>query len=424
MRSVYFSLVLSLALLGCTEGSEPSSHGGETLKSDLPRNMSPNADPEELLSLKDGNHQLTVDLYKAVVKQDANQMISPFSIRSAFALLYGGARTHTAEEISSVLHFNSDQDIFHESYNALDLELAQRNKEATDELEAVELHTANSFWGRTGFPFSSSYLDLLATNYGAGIETCDYVSEPEVCRATINTWVEEKTRERIKDLLPQGSIRPNTLTVLVNALFFKAPWANKFNEELTAEGDFHLLDDSTVTADLMAHEEYFSYGEGEDFTAVEVPFREGELAMGFVLPKGEFTSFQSSLVAEKIDTITQSLESAYIRLWIPKFKFETGFNLAKPLQDLGMVTAFSLADFSGMVDGPSNNLAITGVFHKTFVAIDEKGAEAAAATAIVVGETSVPTVEAEFKADRPFFFYIRDRKTGILLFWGHVINPV
>jgi serpin B len=311
---------------------------------------------------------------------------------------------------------------------ALSLALTSRNIPAGEDgdgnpLDPVELSVANAFWGQSGYPWLDAYLDVIAVNYGAGIEALDFETDPEGSRQTINSWVEERTNNRIVDLLPDGSIDSSTAAVLTNAIYFKAPWALPFTESLTATAPFRLLDGTTVDADFMNQLESHLYAEGDGWQALEMSFRGDELAMLLILPgENRFAQIETDLDAEFFDSVTAALEPAMVDIDLPKFTFETEFTLSDALIAMGMSTAFSDAcDLSGMLEG--GGLFIDEAYHKAFIAVDEVGAEAAAATAVVVGETSVPVADAAFVANRPFYFAIRDRETGLVLFFGRVLNP-
>jgi serpin B len=202
-------------------------------------------------------------------------MLSTYSIRSAFSLLYPGARGETAAEIAAVMGFDADSDRALTAINAADLALGSRNLEADDanELEAVELHTANAFWSQTGAQWSDIYLDALAVHLGAPVYATNFAADPEASRATINGWVEDQTRERIKDLLPDGSITAGTAAVLTNAVYFKAPWATKFEKEFTRDADFRRLDGSTVSVPTMAQAGHVGFVRGDGYSAAELPFQ-------------------------------------------------------------------------------------------------------------------------------------------------------
>lgn len=419
------ALVLGLGLGACADdgdgngndGQDPVGH--ESVRSELARDTSPSVPEADMETLIAGNHRFAIDLYQELDTTTDNLMLSPLSIRMAFGLLQAGAAGATEAEIAEVLHYGLDQSALHPAFNALDLALAERNDPGDDDFDPVQLRVANAFWGQTGYPWKASYLDTIALNYGAGVETLDYDLDPEGSRETINTWVEDRTEDRIKDLLPEGSISADTVAVLTNALYFTAPWALPFQPEGTRDGDFTTLGGDTVTGEFMHQGDVFGYAAAEGVQALEMNFHLDELSMVFLLPDaGEFEAFEDALTVEGVEALIGDIAPTQGTVAIPKFEFESGFLLSQALQALGMTTAFGSADLSGMID--NGDLFIDEVYHKTFIAIDEVGAEAAAATAIVVGETSIPIDEFDFVADRPFIVIIRDRITGAWLFFGRV----
>jgi len=430
-------LVLSLPLVaglwmaagcgGSVQSPDTTGASAQTLRSDLPRDLTPDPSATDLAGLVEGNHRFALAVYHSTLSESegGNVLISPLSIRMAFAMAYAGARGRTETEMADVLCFDLGQAALHNAMNALDLALQARNDPGADPTEGpVELHIANAFWGRVGYPFRAEYLDLLAVHYGSGIETLDFARAPDPCRLIINAWVAQKTRDRILDLLPPGSIDPLTVAVITNAVYFKAPWAAPFDEEMTTRGDFHRLDGRT-TAPLMMHGvSPVGYAEDGDVQAVELPYRGEELSMVVILPgSGRFEAFESGLGAERLSEVLDALRVERVAVTLPTFTFESTFGLKDKMSAMGMPTAFTgSADFSRMVDG--GGIYMDEAYHKTFIGVDEKGTEAAAATAIVFRETSWnPHADYAFTADRPFMFLIRDRLTGVILFVGRVMDP-
>ena len=339
-------------------------------------------------------------------------------------MTYAGARGETEKDMSGALDFTLSQDRLHPAFNSLDLQLKQRGQGAKgkDE-EGFRLHVVNAIWGQKDYEFLAQFLDVLAQNYGAGLRILNFINETEQSRLAINKWVSDQTEERIKDLVPQGAIDQLTRLVLTNAIYFNAAWQYPFNENTTSDGLFHLIDGSDVTAPMMKQTESFGYTEGIDFQAVELPYDGQELSMVILLPKaGQFDTFEAKLDAEFFGTIIDKLERNEVALTMPKFEYESSFGLKQALSALDMGVAFTTdADFSGM--NGERDLLIQDVLHKTFVSVDEAGTEAAAATAVIVGVTSVPAQPIEVKIDRPFIFLIRDISTDSIIFIGRVLNP-
>jgi serpin B len=319
------------------------------------------------------------------------------------------------------------RDELHLAFNRLDLELEARSEaEFDDEGEAFELSIANSIWAEQSYEFLDSFLETLALNYGAGARLVDFIGDSEGARVAINAWVSDETNDRVPELIPQGIINAMTRLVLTNAIFFKASWAEPFEPELTQDGEFHLLSGETVTTPLMqsAGAKRLQYAENRDFQAIELPYVGDEVSMLVILPReGDFADFEEDFDADELADIVQSLSPGQVSVALPKFEFSSDVPLKETLMALGMTSGFEggLADFSGM-DG-TKSLYIQDVLHKAFVAVDEEGTEAAAATAVIVGETAAPGEPKRFEANRPFLFLIRDRVTGALLFVGRVLDP-
>jgi len=413
--------VMAAPLAGCG----PKGTGGvvkaDVAKSDKARLPGDATAVPELVA---GNTQFALALYGALFDKGANLFCSPYSISQALAMTYAGARGATEQEMAKALHFTLPQARLHAAFNALDQALASRGANvAKDQGDRFTLHVVNAMWGQQGYPFKPAFLDVLAQNYGAGLRLLDFQGAPEASRQTINRWVEEQTAEKIKDLLPQGSIVPRTRLVLTNAIYFNAGWMHPFQAAATQDGPFHLLDGSTVNVPMMQESERLGYARGQGWQAVELPYVGGELSMVILLPdEGQFEAVARGLDAAKLADALLAIRPSQVALSMPRFKFEAGAKLKDALMKLGMVQAFDTrADLTGMTERPE--LYIDDVYHKAFVAVDEKGTEAAAATAVVIGIKAMPAQPREVKVDRPFIFLIRDVETGAILFLGHVVNP-
>jgi serpin B len=417
--SVVVGLILFLTLAGC---SQPAS--ADVLKSDKPRATSPAASQAEIASLVKGNSAFAFDLYRALSDSPENLFYSPYSISLALAMTYAGAAGGTEKQMANALHFTLAQDKLHPAFNSLDLDLKTRGQGAKDKNgEGFKLNVANAIWGQKDYKFQTSYLDLLAVNYGAGLRVVDFIHSADPSRLTINQWVSDQTSGKIKDLIPQGAVDQLTRLVLTNAIYFNAAWQTPFQKEGTANGPFHPLAGNDVTAPFMKQTSSFNYNQGANFQAVELPYDGRELSMVVLLPAaGQFKPFENLLTSQQNENILGGLKPGQVILSMPKFKFESSFSLKKALESLGMPVAFTPdADFSGMTG--KKELLITDVLHKSFVAVDEAGTEAAAATGVIVGTTAMPIGPVEIKVDRPFIFFIRDIKSGTILFVGRVLTP-
>lgn len=427
MKTKLLSVLMVIALLGLVGCSifagVPGDHlpPGEIVQSKKQRVSSPDVEETDLAELVAGNRAFAFDLYQAIREENGNLFYSPYSISLALAMTYAGARGETEQQMADTLHFTLSQDRLHPAFNALDLELTSRGEGAEGQEGGFRLNIVNSIWGQTGYSFLPQFLDTLAENYGAGLRLLDFVKAPEESRVAINDWVSEETEGKIEGLLPPNSITPETVLVLTNAIYFNAAWRHPFEEELTHDGPFNLLDGGQIIAPMMEQTEYLGYAEGEGYQAVELPYDGKELSMVILLPAaGHFEEFASALDAERVASSLKDINPQEIHLTMPKFTYESDFRLKETLAAMGMPAAFTAADFSGM-DG-TRNLFIGDVIHKAFVSVDEAGTEAAAATAVVV-PTAAPTQPKEVKVDRPFVFVIRDLETDAFLFVGRVVNP-
>jgi len=415
-------IVLLLPVIASIQMAQPVA--GEVLKSDKERITSPDVSTSEQALLVEGNSAFAFELYRALKGEEGNLFYSPYSISLALAMTYAGARGETAEQMAATLQFLLEQERLHPAFNWLDAELASRGEGAAGkDGEGFRLNIVNAIWGQKDYEFLSDFLDVLAENYGAGLRILDFITETEASRLAINQWVSDQTEGRIEDLIPQGAIDALTRLVLTNAIYFNAAWENPFNEDMTADGPFYLLDGGQVIVPMMKQTEAFGYTEGEGYQAVELLYDGCELSMVVLLPEaGNFEAFEEELQAQQVDAIINDLQDTQVTLTMPRFEFDSEFGLKDTLAGMGMPIAFSSsADFSGMTG--NRELSISDVLHKAFVAVDEAGTEAAAATAVIMKLTAVPEPPVEVTIDRPFIFLIRDIDTGAILFVGRVMNP-
>jgi len=382
----------------------------------------PDVSEDAINALVTGNTQFALDLYAKVAGQDDNVFFSPFSISEALAMVSAGARGETEAQILKTLHLGEVPGALHPAFNALDARLMNLGEAPRKETsKPFQLTIANAIWGQIGDDFKADFIHTLGENYGAGLSTLDFANSPETARQTINTWVEEKTQERIKDLLAEGAITGETRLVLTNAIYFKASWLATFQQDSTKPGEFTLRDGSKVTTDLMHQQSSFEYAQMDGFQAISLPYDGGDASMLVLLPQ-DLEKFEQSLSPELLKDTVAALEQKTVNLTLPKFEFTVPLTLNKTLQEMGMVDAFGqAADFSGMTD--DNDIRIDEVIHKAFVSVDESGTEAAAATAITMRTTSMPIDPVKFSADKPFIFVIRDNKSQSLLFVGRLANP-
>ncbi len=371
----------------------------------------------EASDLVRGNNTFALDLYHRLAKvDDGNLFLSPFSISTAFAMTYGGARGETESEMAAVFRFPLDQDRLHPVFGALLTSL-----DTGMGFDGYRLNLANRLFGQEGYGFLDAYLALTRDHYAAYLERLDFGADPEGSRRHINTWVEDRTEDRIKDLLPENSITPNTTLVLTNAIYFKGNWAARFDAAKTEDAPFHVAAGNDVTVPIMHQKQTFAVGYAQGVKLLELPYQGRDLSMIVLLPSAGngLTDLESRLTPEDLDLWLGSMHDTEIEVYLPKFTMTSKFKLKQTLSALGMPIAFGPgADFSGMNGG--GGLFISDAYHKAFVTVDEEGTEAAAATAVVIDRTSLPP---EFRADHPFLFLIRDNVTGSILFLGRVVDP-
>ncbi len=379
---------------------------------------------ENAKAVVQANNQFGIDFFSRLASDPAqegkNIFFSPWSISSALAITYEGARNTTADEIRSVFHFPASYDTLRKGYLELSNGLNSGNS-------GVTLNTANALWAEKTYPFLQDYINTADQYYGAEATNLDFVTKPEESRQIINRWVEEKTQNRIKDLIPEGGIDPSTVLAITNAIYFKGTWVKQFDTAKTVEEDFVLDSGATVKVPMMVRndgEAEYWYMENDDLQVLGMPYTHTKgngLSMLVLLPKGnDLEAVESSLSAQRVAELNQALTYQRVMVSFPKFKMETTYDLAGMLSDMGMPNAFQDVDFSGM-DG-TRNLFIDEVYHKAFVEVNEEGTEAAAATAVVVNRSDAPRVSV-FRADHPFLFLIQDNDTGNILFMGRVMNP-
>jgi serpin B len=362
----------------------------------------------------DSVNQTTFDLYKKVSGQEAgNVFFSPYSISSAMAMVYGGARGETAEQINATLHFGG-QGATHPAFSYL-----RKNLNGIQEKGNVQLSVANSLWPQEGYRFLTDYLAMAKEFYGVEIEAVDYRNDTEAARLRINNWVEAKTMDRIKDLIAEGMLDRATRLVLANAIYFKGNWAAQFKKEATRPAPFRLLDGTSINVPTMMQTGEFKLAFSESFQALELPYEGNDLSMVVMLPteSNGLPALEKAVSPELLAGLEFNEQEVFVQL--PKFKLEWKLELSRILAAMGMPLAFSdQADLSGM-DG-SRSLSIGFVIHKAFVEVNEEGTEAAAATAVGIRATSMPPM---FEANRPFLFLIRENTTGAILFIGRVTDP-
>jgi serpin B len=383
---------------------------------------------DQITTLAKGNSEFALDLYARISQGDGNRFFSPFSISTALAMTYAGAQEETAVQIAKTLRFTLPAGQLHPAFHRLIVELhgLTSTQDAPDHPPDVQLFTANALWTQTGERILPDFQKRIEVNYQGGLYSVDFRHAPDQARRTVNTWVEEQTKGKIRDLLKSTHIDPTTILVLTNAIYFNALWASPFLKGKTIQEDFHASPSDVVRVDMMKQSGRFRYHDEGSFQVLEQPYKGNTLAMVILLPKAKdgLGDLEKSLSAARIETCLTKLSSRRVDVSLPSFKMTAECELKDALSDMGMPVAFKpgAADFSGMTG--TRELAISAVVHKAFLEVDEKGTEAAAATGVVGFRTAaIAQAPVFFRADHPFFFLIRDIRTGSILFVGRLVKP-
>ena len=354
----------------------------------------------------EANNRFAINLYSQYKSEEGNIFFSPFSISTAMAMVYEGAEGKTAKEIKSVFGFPKYDNSRRNQYSDLLSEINKKDKE-------YALKTANALWAEQDFHFLDEYLTTVEKYYGGKTTNLDFKNEWEASRLIINNWVEDKTNDKIKDLLPEGVIDSLTRLVLTNAIYFKAKWLTQFDADKTSDEYFRVNPDKSIKVPMMqptSQKSTFNYTQNKDLQILEMPYAGEDLSMLILLPlDDDIDALENSFTIEKLTEWKKSLRKRRVNIYIPKFKFETKYFLSETLSDLGMPTAFTnSADFSGMTG--TKDLKIDKVIHQAFIEVNEEGTEAAAATGVVMGiKTSLRPPTPIFKADHPFIFIIQQK---------------
>ncbi len=430
-------LVLGILGAGCVNGTPGDQNPAATPQAP-PQPQPPGETPPagmpsaygEAKTVVGANDQFAFDMYTNLrsgsQNQESNIFFSPFSVSSALALTYEGARGKTADEIASVLHVPKNDTLRRQQFRDINAGINTKDPSYT-------LDTANALWAEKTYTFLPDYLETAREFYSADATNLDFITAPDVSRGTINTWVAGKTGGKIAGLLPRGSIIPSTRLVITNAVYFYGFWKYPFLASDTRPAKFTVSPGTVVDVSMMTQTNetlLFNYMETNSLQMVEMPYTHTtgkELSMLVILPRGDNMSVvENSLDAGQISGMRDALRPRLVDIYIPKFRLDTQYDMGSSLKTMGMPTAFSgQSDFSGM-DG-SRNLSISTVIHKAYVDVDEKGTQATAAT--VVGMVAMgigprtPPVPVIFRADHPFLFMIEDRESGNILFMGRVMNP-
>jgi len=401
-RSVVIALVLALAQPSCTVAP-------------------PNPNTHDVQALARDGRRFAVDIYTRLANSSGNLFFSPWSIRTALGMAYAGARTHTAQQMAEALHDSLGEVRLHPAASQLEKELrAVGGKNAP----RAELVTAHAVWVARGMRLERDFTHTLSVDYATKPREIDFRDGREASEV-INAWVEKQTRARIRDLIPPNALGLATRIVLCDAIYFRGAWRDSFFYQRTIDRSFRLPDGSSATVPFMHARHTLRYAQNESLQVLELPYRCDKLAMLVILPRDAdgLGAVERQLDPESLATWDSRMEGVEALVTLPKFRIEREFSLVGPLAAMGMGDAFTeRADFSGIAR--ERPLFISGVYHKAFVAVDEKGTEAAAATAIpTLGTVPLSELPVMFTADHPFLFLIRDRPSGAILFMGRLADP-
>lgn len=391
ISTILFSFILSICSTGLTQHSKD-----EAVKN---------------------NNRFAFDMYKQIEEPGENVFFSPYSISSALAMTYTGAEGLTQKEMKVVFGFPDDKEAVGKAYQILNRHLDTLTDEET------ELNVANSLWCQEDYDFLEDFLSINKKYYDAGVRKVNFRKDHTGARKQINQWVENATKERIKNLIGEGMLDPSVRLVLANAIYFKGLWEFPFEKKQTQTDIFYAGKDYSKHVRFMNRSVSVKYFEDELAQVIELPYAGKELSMMILLPQ-ETDGIKK--LENKLDSALyrKYLDAMYTRkvdVYLPRFKVEAQYNLNDPMKNLGMRSAFDRrADFSGMTG--KKDLFISDVAHKAFVEVTEEGTEAAAATGVVMSKTSL-VKKLEFKADHPFIYMIRDNRTGAILFMGRLSDP-
>ncbi len=373
-----------------------------------------------LPNLTHANNQFAIEFYRSLSgsRKAQNVFASPASVSTALAMTFEGSSGNTRKEMADTLHLGMT-----------DAERMEGFAQLMDAVKAApgkhyQLAISNALWGQQSYAFVPEFTSRINRYYGGGFKTVDFVGARGKAVATINSWVEDKTAGKIKDLIHLDDVSELTRLILTNAIYFKGDWKQPFPEANTRPQDFHLDDGKIVKAQTMQQKSHFRYVHQDNVAAIELPYEGDDLSMIVLLPDAGVDSLESKLTADSLAAIEKAMSTAEVIVALPRFTFTARYSLAPELTGMGIRDAFSesAANFSGMTG--DKDLYISAVIHQAFIDVNEKGSEAAAATAVIMSSKSVQIDMPEiFRADRPFLFLIKHKASGSILFIGRVANP-
>ncbi len=375
------------------------------------------ANASDNASIANSINNFTFKAYSLLSNESGNLFFSPFSISTALSMAAEGAGGKTLEEMRNILELSNDSSANRKGFESLLNSLNAKNA-------SYNLSIADAIWIEKTFSIKQEFSNVLSTYYYASAQQADFANNPDGERTNINSWVASKTNNKILDLIPQGGLNSYTRLVIVDAIYFKGNWAQQFNKSETQNATFFISQSKNVSVPMMhlSKSENASYYSDNELKALEMDYQGDNLSMLILLPNHSLSEVEAGLSSIKISDIRAQLVRQPVQVWLPKFSMTKSKEMSDLLKELGMKSAFGpyTADFSGI--NSTEGLYISNVFHKAFINVDETGTEAAAATGVVIGITSIEILP-EFRADHPFLFFIIDKHTGSILFMGRVADP-
>ena len=386
--------------------------------------VNPSFSQKSVSDLVGANNQFALELFSSLKKTQTNCLVSPFSISTALAMTYAGAKNQTDTAMHKVLHFNENNEYFHNQFENL-INKVESNKSS----EFYKLNLANKIWVQKNTKLTELFLKTTKTSYNAPAEQVSFLTKKDLdaSRKKINNWVEDQTNKKIKDLIKEGILTTQTQMVLTNAIYFFSSWESAFNTENTVENSFFVNSNLTEQVKFMNKTIKTKYFEDTQMQAVKIQYSMNNAAFVLILPSEntDLERFESTFNYTMYSKMMDSFSDYEVSISMPRFKMQSEFELSETLKSMGMADAFSnQADFSGMTG--TKELKIDKIIHKTFIELNEKGTEAAAATAVIMvrkGGTINQLEQKKLLANRPFFFIITDNATGSIIFMGKLFNP-
>lgn len=421
MRWLKAVLIVTLIFgaAACKKEEEQKSGSFKVVQADVEREI-----PEDLSLIQTGQVDMdsagfAFDFYKQLIAgNEKNLVFSPYSIRQAFAMVYAGARGSTESQMTDVLNYTGGQNEVHARLNALDSVLETRG--VPDDPDAFELLIANALWVQDGFTMLPDYLDVLARNYGAGVQLVNFSGQSQQAADAINQWAADNTRKMISKITTPDMVKDLTV-FLANAIYLKSKWQEEFDPEDTEDADFYLLDGTAVKVPMMFNQAGYGLWQDSTLTAVSLPYKDPNVQMVIIMPaEGQYANVEANLDADQFADIIQAIQTTGIILTMPKFTQSNTFDLINYLSQLGMPDLFGNADLSGISSTP---LVVSDASQTALIQVDEEGTVAVAVTSIGMTPQLAPPPPPRIDINHPFIYAIYDQPTGTILFLGRVMNP-